>query len=201
MNYPIDKIIIIQRYFRKYIHQRYIPIAKSCNQTKEWRKKQEWYNNGKSNECEKYQINLLQKIIGQKLDKTNERINIETHVISDKRNPMIHTVGFEWTENFDGKIKRNDKIIRFNLKMVCDDGGSQTRTLREVYHFIQCQLEYILQNNSTNEYFVNVLDGGTSHKNMDKFIYLLNKEQYINIKKYLFICDLHDFQIKSKLFI
>ena len=49
MNYPIDKIIIIQRYFRKYIHQRYIPIAKSCNQTKEWRKKQEWYNNGKSN--------------------------------------------------------------------------------------------------------------------------------------------------------
>ena len=201
MNYPIDKIVIIQRYFRKYIHQRYIPIAKSCNQTKEWRKKQEWYNNGKSNECEKYQINLLQKIIGQKLDKTNERINIETHVISDKRNPMIHSDGFEWTENFDGKIKRNDKIVRFNLKMVCDDGGSQTRTLREVYHFIQCQLEYILQNNSTNEYFVNVLDGGTSHKNIDKFIYLLNKEQYINIKKYLFIGDLHDFQIKSKLFI
>ena len=201
MNYPIDKIIIIQRYFRKYIHQRYIPIAKSCNQTKEWRKKQEWYNNGKSNECEKYQINLLQKIIGQKLDKTNERINIETHVISDKRNPMIHSDGFELTENFDGKIKRNDKIVRFNLKMVCDDGGSQTRTLREVYHFIQCQLEYILQNNSTNEYFVNILDGGTSHKNIDKFIYLLNKEQYINIKKYLFIGDLHDFQIKSKLFI
>ncbi len=114
---------------------------------------------------------------------------------------MIHSDGFELTENFDGKIKRNDKIVRFNLKMVCDDGGSQTRTLREVYHFIQCQLEYILQNNSTNEYFVNVLDGGPSHKNMDKFIYLLNKEQYINIKKYLFIGDLHDFQIKSKLFI
>ena len=133
--------------------------------------------------------------------RANERLNIKTYVMSDKRNPMINSDGFEWTENFDGKIKRNDKIIRFNLKMVCDDGGSQTRTLREVYHFIQCQLEYILQNNSTNEYFVNVLDGGTSHKNMDKFIYLLNKEQYINIKKYLFIGDLHDFQIKSKLFI
>lgn len=201
MNYPIDKIIIIQRYFRKYIHQRYIPIAKSCNQTKEWRKKQEWYNNGKSNECEKYQIKLLEKIIGRELDKTNERINIETHVMSDKRNPMINADGFEFTENFDGKIKRNNKIVRFNLKMVCDNGGAQTRTLREVYHFIQCQLEYILQNNSTNEYFVNVLDGGTSHKNMDKFIYLLNKEQYINIKKYLFIGDLHDFQIKSNFFI
>ena len=72
MNYPIDKIVIIQRYIRKYIHQRYIQIAKSSNQTKEWRKKQEWYNSGKSNECEKYQINLLEKIIGQKLDKTNE---------------------------------------------------------------------------------------------------------------------------------
>ena len=201
MNYQIDKIITIQRYFRKYLHQRYIPITKSCNQTKEWRKKQEWYNNGKSNECEKYQINLLEKIIGQKLDKTNERIKIKSYVMSDKRNPMIYSDGFEWTENFDGKIKRNDKIIRFNLKMVCDNGGAQTRTLREVYHLIECQLEYILQNNSTNEYFVNVLDGGTSHKNMDKFIYLLNKEQYINIKKYLFIGDLHDFQIKSKLFI
>ena len=33
MNYPIDKIVIIQRYIRKYIHQRYIQIAKSCNQT------------------------------------------------------------------------------------------------------------------------------------------------------------------------
>jgi hypothetical protein len=201
MNYPIDKIVIIQRYFRKYIHQRYIPIAKSCNQTKEWRKKQEWYNNGKSNECEKYQIKLLEKIIGRELDKTNERINIETHVMSDKRNPMINADGFEFTENFDGKIKRNNKIVRFNLKMVCDNGGAQTRTLREVYHFIQCQLEYILQNNSTNEYFVNVLDGGTSHKNMDKFMYLLNKNRYINIVKYLFIGDLHDFQIKSNFFI
>ena len=140
MNYPIDKIIIIQKYFRKYINQKYISIQSSRNQTKEWRKKQEWYNNGKSNECEKYQIKLLQKIIGQKLDKTNERINIETYVMSDKRNPMINADGFEWTENFDGKIKRNDKTIRFNLKMVCDNGGAQTRTLREVYHFIECQL-------------------------------------------------------------
>ena len=41
MNYPVDKIVIIQKYFRKYIHQRYIPIEKSCNQTKEW------YNNRK----------------------------------------------------------------------------------------------------------------------------------------------------------
>ena len=201
MNYPVDKIVIIQKYFRKYINQKYISIQCSRNQTKEWRKKQEWYNNGKSNECEKYQIKLLQKIIGQELDKTNERLNIKTYVMSDKRNPMINSDGFEWTENFDGKIKRNDKTIRFNLKMVCDNGGAQTRTLREVYHFIECQLEYILQNNSTNEYFVNVLDGGTSHKNMDKFMYLLNKNRYINIVKYLYIGDLHDFQIKSKLFI
>ena len=34
--------------------------------------------------------------------------------------PMNYIDGYEWTENFDGKINLNDKIIYFNLKFVCD---------------------------------------------------------------------------------
>ena len=33
-----------------------------------------------------------------------------------------------------------------NFKMICDRGGSQTRSLREVYHFITTQLNYLKQN-------------------------------------------------------
>ena len=47
----------------------------------------------------------------------------------------------EWSENFDGKIINRSNIFYFNLKFVCDCGGSQTRTLREVYHFIKYQIK------------------------------------------------------------
>ncbi len=36
-------------------------------------------------------------------------------------------------KNFDGKIIKNNNIYYFNLKFICDTGGSQTRTLREIY--------------------------------------------------------------------
>ena len=40
-----------------------ILIPQSYYQTKIWRKNRTWYINGKSNECEKYQIKLIEKII------------------------------------------------------------------------------------------------------------------------------------------
>ena len=46
-------------------------LIPSKQQTKEWRKTQEWYINGKHSECEKYQILIL-------LD------SIQTHIISTK---------------------------------------------------------------------------------------------------------------------
>ena len=36
-----------------------LKITHSKHHTKEWRKKQEWYNNGKRNECEIYQKDLI----------------------------------------------------------------------------------------------------------------------------------------------
>lgn len=41
-------------------------IVTSSNQTKNWRKEQEWYINGRKNECEIYQRNKMEEIIGKK---------------------------------------------------------------------------------------------------------------------------------------
>lgn len=193
----INEIIIIQKYYRRYIEKKNILIPSSYYQTKNWRKNKKWYKTGKSNECEIYQINLIEKIINVKLNKTNDRINTETNNIVDNRNPMVNNDGYEWTENFDGKLIKNDIIYYFNLKFICDSGGSQTRSLREVYHFIKYQLEYLLIFKINNVYFINILDGNTCFNNNDKYKYLVNKQKYENIKKYIFIGDTYEFQINK----
>ena len=194
--YLIEKIIIIQKFIRGFIIRKNILIPSSYYQTKEWRKNRNWYKNGKSNECEKYQISMIEKIIKCSLNKTNDRINIDTTEIISNKNPMIYKDGYDWTENFDGKIIKNNNTFYFNLKFVCDNGGAQTRTLRETYHFIKNQLEYLIKFNKNNVYFINILDGDTSYNNIDKFNYLVNKEKYKNknINNNVFIGSLYDFQ-------
>jgi len=170
-------------------------ILQSKYQSKDWRKSQDWYINGKHNECEKYQINIIENIINNKLNKTNYRFNIMTNQLENINNPLKLINGFEYTKNFDGIY--DNKL--FNLKFVCDNGGSQTRTLREVYHFISNQISY-LNNNNKSLIFINILDGDNSFKNIDKFIYLKDKylkKEYIND---LYIGDLYSFNeyYKSK---
>ena len=129
-----------------------------------------------------------------KMLKTNDRINIETNQIISNKNPMINNDGYEWTENFDGLIIKNNNKYYFNLKFVCDSGGAQTRTLREVYHFIKYQMEYLMTN--TNIFFINILDGDTSYNNMNKFTFLINKEKYKDVKQFVFVGCLSDFQLQ-----
>lgn len=168
-------------------------LISSKDQTKNWRTSQEWYINGKHNECEQYQIRIIEKIIGQPCVKTDDRLSTQTNDIINIGNPMKQLDGFEYTEDFDGKITKNDDVIYFNLKFVSDVGGAQTRTLREVYHFIECQLEHLLKYQKSNTYFNNILDGDTSYKHLTKFNYLLNKDKYIDVKKYVYIGDLKTF--------
>ena len=168
-------------------------LISSKYQTKDWRASQEWYINGKHNECEQYQKKFIEHIIGQECNKTDDRIFIETNNIVNIGNPMKYSNGFEYTEDFDGKIIKNNNIIYFNMKFVCDNGGAQTRTLREVYHFIRYQLEYLIKYQTNNVYFYNILDGETSYKNMIRFNYLINLEKYKSIKKHVYIGDLIGF--------
>jgi hypothetical protein len=188
------EVIIIQKYIRRFLVRKRILIPDSYYQTKIWRKCKYWYKNGKSNECEKYQINMIEKIINNKLKKTDDRINILKNKIESKKSPMIGDDGYEWTENFDGKLIKDNKTYYFNLKFICDRGGAQTRTLREVYHFIKNQMECLIRLNINNLYFINILDGDTSYNNMNKFNFLLNKIEYYEVKKYVFIGSLYEFQ-------
>lgn len=192
----IHYIIKIQSVIRRFLVRRnnvFIPSSKY--QTKQWRQNRNWYINGRKNECEINQIKIIEKIINQKCEKTHDRINIETLQIIENKRPMMAENGFEWTENFDGKININkNKLCYFNLKFVCDEGGAQTRTLREVYHFIKYQLEHIKKYKTTTVYFINILDGDSSYLQINKFLYLINKKKYKDIRHFVFCGDMFLFQ-------
>jgi len=170
----------------------FIPSSKI--QDKNWRTIQPWYINGKHNECEIYQRNLIQEITKQPCVKTNMRFNIFTKEMCEKKNPMKTKDGFEWTEDMDGKINKNNNDFYFNMKFICNTGGSQTRSLREVYHFIETQAEHLLLFDKKNTYFINILDGNICFHHMDKFHYLLSKPQYAGIIQQIYTGDMKGFQ-------
>jgi len=171
-----------------------IIIVPSSQQTKKWRNECDWYRGGKHSECEKYQISTVkEKLKLPKWDKTHMRLNISTFELKNISNPLVNDDGFEWTEDFDGLLNKNSNQYYFNLKFVCDGGGAQNRSLREVYHFIKCQLEHLKKFKTKNLYFINILDGDTSHRFKDKYKYLREKEEYKDFIKYLYIGDLFDF--------
>ena len=177
-------------------------------QTKDWRKDQEWYKGGRSNECEKMQMKQIFEITGLKPEKTNFRLFLDDNVkMQNKKTPMTEKDGFEWSENFDGYLKETDekegeKNLYFNLKFVCESGGAQTRTLREVYHFIKHQIKF-LENKEENKddkddkddkkiYFLNILDGHFCFVHKDKFDFLFEGKE--RLKKYIFVGDMCQFR-------
>lgn len=152
----------------------------SSKQTKEWRRRQSWYVNGKKNECEKHQISYMTSIFG-KLSMTDERIHLPTGKIQSVKYPFKRTDAFDWSENFDGKIEKNStnlpgttgKNIYFNFKFVSASGGAQTRSLREVYHFIEKQPI------SPDNIYINILDGDESNRKMKFFCKHRSLTKYI----------------------
>lgn len=168
-------------------------IVSSNEQTKEWRKSQSWYKGGKSNECEIYQKQNLENLLKRPLKKCNFRLNTRSKELKEISHPMKKTDGFDWTEDFDGILIDKERTLLFNLKFVCDKGGAQTRTLREVYHFIGAQLEYLLSNTNKNIYFINILEGDTSFNNRDKFNFLIGLEKYEEVLDKVFVGDFLEF--------
>lgn len=162
-------------------------------QDKQWRQQQSWYKNGKSNECEIYQKSILGNVISCKLTQTHERIHIRSLRIVYNKYPMRNDNGYEYTEDFDGKECFNQNTLYYNLKMVCDRGGAQTRTLREVYHFVYYQLEYLLKSKTTTFYSCNIIDGDEFVRNKRKFKYLLSSPRYKHVRKYVFCGTMKSF--------
>lgn len=151
----------------------------SKNQTKDWRKSQSWYKNGKSNECEKFQKLNIESLTCKKINLTYDRINLENSTVVECKHPLKNKNGFEFTENFDGIQFIGSKKLYYNLKFVCDSGGAQNRTLRETYHFIKQQI--IISNFTPNTYYINILDGDCCHFSKNKFEYLLENAQNKNV--------------------
>lgn len=163
-------------------------MISSKNQTKEWRKKQEWYINGKHNECEKQQKKCIAQLTQQYIQPTFFRLNMKTLALRNVPNPMTLEDGFDWTETFDGIQGHNGYFFLYNLKMICDRGGSQTRSLREVYHFIDIQSRCLSLNPDVKIIFVNILDGDESYRNRDKFDFIVRDKR-------IFIGDMHEFSV------
>jgi hypothetical protein len=173
------------------------PILKPVfakTQTAAWRAAQTWYHGGRRNECEQYQRTLIETITGQLCLKTHMRINASSHVLKKCISPMRFKDGFDWTENFDGVLQHNDATIFVNLKFVCSAGGAQTRTLREVYHFIRAQANHISTLQSCNTYFVNILEGDACAVAQNKFKFAL-KPSCRATRKQIFVGDMAAFTV------
>lgn len=172
-----------------------ITIVPSVEHTQQWRASQSWYTDGKQNECEWFQQQCLRQITGYDLLKnTNMRLHLETKELLYQKNPLALQDGFEYTEDFDTCLKAMNYCFYFNLKFVCSVGGSQYRTLRETYHFIQTQLEHLVLFPDPSHYFINILDGNCSHQSKTKFEYLWRKEKYRSVQQQVFIGDMFQFQ-------
>jgi len=175
-----------------------VPVPSNL-QTKDWRKQQSWYKGGKSNECELLQRMQIQYMTGKECPKTTTRINKRTHEMQPLSNPLTRVDGFDWTEDFDGMqtLNGNDGTtykLYYNFKMVCHAGGSQTRTLREVYAFIEAQQQVLLIGHHANVHFINILDGDQSHDRKEQFTHLLNLPEYARVKEKVFIGDMCEFK-------
>jgi len=125
--------------------------------------------------------------------KTSIRINLRTIELVAKSHPNINEDGYDYSEDFDGIQIKGKNTIYINLKCIVGKGGTQTRSLREVYWFIEGQL-HILKNNQ-NIYFANILDGDEAYNAMSKYKYILSLPKFANVKDNVYIGDLKDYII------
>jgi hypothetical protein len=153
---------------------------------------------------ENYQRQTISTLTKIPCLKTNIRINLRNNTLKEICYPNKYSDGFDYSENFDGiqtiSNPTTTKSIYINLKCVVGSGGSQTRSLREVYWFIEGQLNVLLnQSNSvaitsTNTiYFANILDGDQASSVFDKFNYLLDLPAYSSIKEFIYVGDLKNY--------
>ncbi len=161
--------------------------------TKEQRQTQFGRVAGGAGSCkpEKYQRSVI--IEGTKLPcpKTNTRINSRTNQLVDIHQLYNKKDRFDYTENFDGCQTLKELKIFINLKCVVGQGGSQLRTLENVFHFIEAQLKVL--KTSTDVYFANILDGDKAHESMFQLNYLLELPEYESVRRHVYIGDLRGY--------
>jgi hypothetical protein len=141
-----------------------------------------------SRKPEEYQRAMIVQYTGIPCPKTNMRINLRTNALKEIAMPNKNNDGFDYSEDFDGCQTFGDKKVYLNLKCIVGAGGAQTRSLREVYWFVQGQLNVL--KSVQNTYFANILDGDEADSVLPKFKYLLDNEIYKDVKKNVYVGDL-----------
>lgn len=141
-----------------------------------------------SRKPEDYQRKKITDGTGFACPKTNMRINLRKNTLNDISQPNTKNDGFDYSEDFDGSQTIKDKKVYINLKCIVGKGGSQTRSLREVYWFIEGQLKTLSY--TENIYFANILDGDEAYTSMTKFNYLLNLPEFDSVKNRVYVGDL-----------
>jgi hypothetical protein len=136
---------------------------------------------------ENWQRKNVEMATGVECITTNLRINLMTNEMKNIANPNVLDDGFNYSEDFDGYQYINGKNILLNFKCVAGTGGSQTRSLREVYWFVYGQLNYSLKSNKY--YFANILDGDEADRVMNHYRYLLNLSEFKSVKSRFYIGD------------
>jgi len=127
------------------------------------------------------------------MKKTNKRFNLMSFEFKDCRYPNKEINGYDFTENTDGYMNINGIDTYYNFKFIVGEGGAQTRSLREAYHVVNAQIQFILKNN-INMLFINIFDGDESNNNILKFKFLLNLQKN-KIQKFIFAGDLKEYVI------
>ena len=137
---------------------------------------------------EDFQRSKIEEGTGLKCVKTNTRINLRKNTLNEIAHPNKNDNGFDYTEDFDGVQVLKDKKVYINLKCIVGKGGAQTRSLREVYWFVEGQLNIL--KTTENVCFANILDGDEAHSCMSKFEYLLGLAEFSSVKEKVYVGDL-----------
>ncbi len=141
-----------------------------------------------SRDPEEFQRKKIVEGTGIPCAKTKTRINLRSNTLKDIAHPNINNDGFDYSEDFDGIQIVDDKKIYINLKCIVGSGGAQTRSLREVYWFVEGQLNTL--KNGEEVYFANILDGDEAHHCMSKFQYKLSLPEFSDVKNRVYVGDL-----------
>ena len=115
---------------------------------------------------------------------THMRFNTRTGQLEKRQmKPNNHENGFDYTEDFDGFQPILEHLLYYNLKCIVGAGGAQTSLYVRSIISLRTQLRVLLH----NDYyiFVNILDGDSAPRHMDKFQYLLNRPEYQTVRKNL----------------
>ena len=132
--------------------------------------------NGKSIRFEIWQRDMIEIYTRTSCHKSNNiRIHEEDYTLCNPSN--LGSKRLRYTENFDGIQEFGENTVYINLKMICESGGAQARSIKDVYGFVKSQMEFIdTIHNTGNIYFANILDGEYASSFYNEFELLITKD-------------------------